>query len=436
MVRYEIFVDEVTPDQLSEAFLQDYMNLPIRFFDFRNKAPQKYTRFLERWGTNYIKSASFGGKFTIIRESTRSGTETKEEWSSKMQDSVTTMFESKASQSDSNTDGQINPLSGASGNVDVDTEGSQDQETLGTASESASTNNQAQRKEKQFSVDDLIVEGGDQQVASILSDKERSGFKQEFKSWLASIPQYPKGYDFKFGELSDLVNMNFQSLLGDFVPCWDRTDLQTTDNENGETITTYNVEVKDEKGDKKTEKRSCSFQNIQDFSEQMKKRRLSLKRAIAVYAKNKGRSSTDLTVPAGNKDCEKKPVGNDQIAFDNDGLLNGKAYIVDFELLLPIGEKIAQSASMTISFKDSKNKEGDITETGTEGRWLVNNGLKNSASQLGPKIVIDIQTKEVRILGVRFTYTSDKTGNYLEWTKEDCQLNTLLFKNLKGKHNI
>ena len=50
--RYEMFMDEVTPSQLSEAFLMDYINLPVRFNDFRAKAPQKYIRFLERWGTH------------------------------------------------------------------------------------------------------------------------------------------------------------------------------------------------------------------------------------------------------------------------------------------------------------------------------------------------------------------------------------------------
>merc|ERR1719209_1576847 len=59
--RYEIFLDEVTPDQLSEAFLQDYLALPIKYFDFRNRAPQKYNEFIRRWGTHYIKAASFGG---------------------------------------------------------------------------------------------------------------------------------------------------------------------------------------------------------------------------------------------------------------------------------------------------------------------------------------------------------------------------------------
>merc|ERR1712107_157812 len=74
--------------QLSEAFLQDYMSLPVRFHDFRNRAPQKYIRFLERWGTHYIKSASFGGKFTLLREATKSGSETEKEWESKMLQNV------------------------------------------------------------------------------------------------------------------------------------------------------------------------------------------------------------------------------------------------------------------------------------------------------------------------------------------------------------
>ena len=41
-------MDEVTPDQLSIAFLEDYMALPTRFFDYRQQAPQRYSRFLER----------------------------------------------------------------------------------------------------------------------------------------------------------------------------------------------------------------------------------------------------------------------------------------------------------------------------------------------------------------------------------------------------
>merc|ERR1712142_671715 len=53
MRRYEIFMDEVKPNQLSEAFLQDYMALPIRYFDFRNKAPQRFNDFLLRWGTHF-----------------------------------------------------------------------------------------------------------------------------------------------------------------------------------------------------------------------------------------------------------------------------------------------------------------------------------------------------------------------------------------------
>ena len=330
------------------------------------------------------------------------------------------MFESKASKVDVSAEAKVKIVS-AEGNIDVNTEGSQEKETNGSASENSNSGANSQRTEKQLSVDDLIVEGGDQKVASILSDKDRSGFKTEFKAWLDSIPDYPKGYDFKFGELSDLVNMNFNSLLGDFVPCWERPDVKNN---------SYIVEVKDDKGDAKKETRNCDYKDIGDFSEQMEKRRLSLKRAIAVYAKNKGRSSTDLTVPPGQKDCE-KVVGNDQISFEE--LVNGKDYMVNFDLLLNIGGKIDQSAAATISFKASKTKVGERNGEGTEGRWLVNNALNNAASQRGPKVRIDMAAGKLTILGAIFTYTSDETGNDLIWTNEDCELNVIRFKNLKGK---
>ena len=49
--RYQIFLDEITPDQLSPSFLQDYMSLPLSFYDYPNNARQKYNSFLQRWAT-------------------------------------------------------------------------------------------------------------------------------------------------------------------------------------------------------------------------------------------------------------------------------------------------------------------------------------------------------------------------------------------------
>ena len=429
--RYEIFLDEVTPEQLSEAFLQDYMNLPQRFFDFRNKAPQKYTRFLERWGTHYIKSASFGGKFSIVRKSTISGTETEDEWSASMQNSVSSMFESRKSSSSSDSSASASLIGGYQASIEVDTEGSQNQESSGTASGNSETKTNAAKEAKQFSMDDLIVEGGSQRVASILSDKDRSGFKAEFKAWLDSIPAYPKGYDFQFGELSELVDMNFQSLLGDFVPCWEIPNHYiAVDEENKETIK-YDVQTKDEEGNEKIETRNCNFRNISDFNYQMELRRLSLKRAINVYAKNKGRSSTDLVVPAGEPDCERKIIGLDKISYEQ--LTDGRDFLVNFDMLLPIGKKIRQTQVMSISFKASTKSEGGNID-GTVGRWVVNSGTKTSAGQLGSKVAIDMSAKKVILMGISFTYGSDDTGNTLEWTKADCETNLGKFQNLKGNY--
>ena len=49
----------------------------------------------------------------------------------------------------------------------------------------------------------------------------------------------------------------------------------------------------------KTKTFKCNFSGREEFVKQMDKRRLSLKRAIAVYADNKGQTGTDLTLPAG-----------------------------------------------------------------------------------------------------------------------------------------
>ena len=50
-------------------------------------------------------------------------------------------------------------------------------------------------------------------MAAILSDLSRSGFKTEFKDWLDSIPQFPKGYDFQFGDLAELLDINFATMV-------------------------------------------------------------------------------------------------------------------------------------------------------------------------------------------------------------------------------
>ena len=57
-------MDEVRPEDLSPAFLQDYLALPWSVWV--PGADQKYSDFIQRWGTHYIKSAVLGGKLSIF----------------------------------------------------------------------------------------------------------------------------------------------------------------------------------------------------------------------------------------------------------------------------------------------------------------------------------------------------------------------------------
>ena len=457
--RFEIFLDEVKPDQLSEAFLQDYMALPIRYFDFKNKAPQKFTDFLLRWGTHYIKSASFGGKFTLLRKSTLSGTETKDEWQARMQDSASKLFESRSTSKEFEANYGIG-LTGVSGGVGLDSSDSQTSSSSASASSSSTSQDTSSRSETKLTMDDILVEGGHQRVASILSDKNRAGFKGEFVEWLDSIPQYPKGYDFKFGEISDLLDINFRSLMGSFQPCWELDNREPVIDEDGNvmSMTTYKVTVKDENGNTKEEVRECHFDSIEDFQEKMDKKRLSLKHAVTLFAQNRGRSWNELTLPAGAVDCEKKSSGTDQISYET--LLNGNSYEVSFDLLQPIGDRIQKDDSILLRFvaaTDGQGRDGRsdemsdeiIDETsdessedredriervavkiGSKGSWQVNREQSRAAGQIGKTVTAD--SMKVYVLGARFTYYSVGTGNYLKWTTSDCQYNLRRFKNLQN----
>ena len=343
-----------------------------------------------------------------------------------MQDSATSMFESRSSSAGVNTkvEGSLSLFSGLSTEVSggVSTSDNQNSETSSTASESTSSSQDSSRSEQSFTMDDILVEGGHQRVAAILSDRNRAGFKSEFQDWLDSIPEYPKGYDFKFGEISDLLDINFRSLANDgFAPCWDIPNKELKTDNDGNSVWTYIVKTKDDNGDQKEEVRECRFDSIDDFQDKMNKRRLSLKHAITLFAKNRGRSWSELTLPAGSESCEQKTSGTDQISYDD--LTNESVYELSFDLLLPIGNKIQKDETLLLRFIKSN-------EDGTSGRWQVNGAFSKNAGQIG-KSITTIDDK-VYVLGVRFTYESDSTGNYLKWTKTDCEYNVRRFKNLQG----
>ena len=78
--------------------------------------------------------------------------------------------------------------------------------------------------------------------------------------------------------------------------------------------------------------RECHFGSIEDFQDKMDKKRLSLKHAITMFARNGGRSFDKLLVPAGPPQCENKRDIPEAIQYDDllDGSSSTKIFLVDF----------------------------------------------------------------------------------------------------------
>lgn len=134
--------------------------------------------FIQRWGTHYIKSAKFGGQLEIRKTKKADQSETKSQFAEKMEVEYKSLF--------------------ASVGAKYSKEGGYQQ-----------------REQAKTTSTSIVAQGGSQDIASILSDVYSPTFKNEFKEWLQSIPQYPKAFKFLMGSITDLVNFRANDLFPD-----------------------------------------------------------------------------------------------------------------------------------------------------------------------------------------------------------------------------
>eukprot|EP00058_Branchiostoma_floridae_P002515 XP_002588003.1 hypothetical protein BRAFLDRAFT_125400 [Branchiostoma floridae] len=171
IIRYEIFLDEVKPTDLTLSFLRDFLSLPKNFIIGKAKLQE----FIIRYGTHYIKSAKFGGSFQLYKTQEATKSESLESFSVSAQASYSGMFSAGAH--------------------------------YGRKEESGSASSQ------KSSSTHLVIEGGDQKVAGIVADFYTTSFKDTFTEWLKSVPSYPKPIEMFMGTLSELLNLNFKLLF-------------------------------------------------------------------------------------------------------------------------------------------------------------------------------------------------------------------------------
>lgn len=142
---------------------------------------------------------------------------------------------------------------------------------------------ESSRSQTKTSSTTVMALGGSQKIATILSDAYSPTFKNEFKDWLLSIPQYPKPFHFQVGMITDLLNFRMHDLFPEETVHWgcegNAASLTTETNANGEEVSFYQTV-----GTNGTMVRHyCTFDSRKGLEEALRRRRISLKRAIEVY---------------------------------------------------------------------------------------------------------------------------------------------------------
>ena len=143
---------------------------------------------------------------------------------------------------------------------------------------------ESSRKQTKTTSTSVVAHGGSQHIASILSDMYSPTFKTEFKEWLQTIPDYPKAFRFQMGSITDLLNFRANDLFQEDTVDWgcEGNVAQLKTEQKGDKTLKY-YEVKGSGANSNITRYYCEFDSRQALEDAIKRRRISLKRAIEIY---------------------------------------------------------------------------------------------------------------------------------------------------------
>ncbi|XP_078348817.1 uncharacterized protein LOC144633816 isoform X1 [Oculina patagonica] len=385
--RYQIFMDEVKPSDLSLSFLREFMDLPVSYY--HPGAQIKYQNFIQRWGTHYIKSAQFGGQLEVIKTMVASHVTSKSEFAQKMEAEYRGLFASFGAKQSS--------------------EG---------GSES--------REENKFTSTTVKAQGGSQEIATILSDVYSPTFKGAFKQWLESIPAYPKAYKFLLGTITDLVNFRANDLfLGEPVDWGCEGHSSDLVQETTGDVTKKYYTVADAHGT--VSKFYCPFQDREELDIALSRRRASLKRAIETYMEEGPTSVSDMQIPECSSKDESTDTQNDFLANTrvptwNEITQQDKTITVTFDMENDLARgpsdlmKIQRNMSREVRFKRGRWFTAD-----TDGKFHMYSGYRNGKSA-------KLSRHKLSIFGLVLSYNSKYGG--LELSEEDFNASKKIYPTL------
>ncbi|XP_078358108.1 uncharacterized protein LOC144642883 isoform X1 [Oculina patagonica] len=385
--RYQIFMDEVKPSDLSLSFLREFMDLPVSYY--HPGAQIKYQNFIQRWGTHYIKSAQFGGQLEIIKTMVASHVASKSEFAEKMEAEYRGLFASVGAKQSSEGGSQS-------------------------------------REENKFTSTSVKAQGGSQEIATVLSDVYSPTFKGAFKEWLESIPAYPKAYRFLLGTITDLVNFRANDLfLGEPVDWGCEGHSSDLVQETTGDVTRSYYSVADANGT--VSKFYCPFQDREELDIALSRRRASLKRAIETYMEEGPTSVSDMQIPECSAKDQSTDTQNDFLANTpvptwNEITQQDKTITVTFDMEndLPRGPiglmKIQRNMSREVRFKHGRWFTAD-----TDGKFHMYSGYRNGKSA-------KLNRHKLSIFGLVLSYNS-KYGS-LELSEEDFNASKKIYPTL------
>ncbi|XP_077985079.1 uncharacterized protein LOC144439719 [Glandiceps talaboti] len=293
IMRYEIFKDVTTANDLSTTFLKEYMNLPSGYIGSAN--PLKYQDFIQRWGTHYVKSGMFGGRLEIQKVSSSSFYSSVEEFAVEANVNYQSIFARFAA-------------------------------SLSVKGGSSSS------RETGYSSTNVKALGGHPDIAAIVTDFSSPTIKTDLMNWLQSIRDYPKAFKFGLAPITDLLYFQMDEIFPNaaFEACTDRTDLQR-DEQTGK----WYYLVEKTVGDIKVqEKEFCKFMSKEEFMNDIAKRRDSLEYAISIYMSEGLVSNDEISVKGGNEYCElsDREPDTDSEKPDWNYLMSGKSFSIVFDM--------------------------------------------------------------------------------------------------------
>ena len=184
---YEIALDHSSPSDLSAPFLEDFSNLPTSYYHIG--ADIKLQEFILRYGTHYVKSATFGGKLDVFKRSSADSTMSQSQFSQTSETEFASMMgtlKSSFAQSESTK----RKASIWSRSIEGSKSRSESQEASGEQHENNENTKQSTESGNQMNSRSEFVEttvevvGGAPEIAAAIMDFYTPAFKERFVDWL------------------------------------------------------------------------------------------------------------------------------------------------------------------------------------------------------------------------------------------------------------